>query len=222
MSRKKRAYGSLPLHAGGELEAQERAELEAEIAADAELAEEARKYEQAYDDVQSVREGRPDFDEEIGDLWPDIRDRLFAEARTPAAGEPLVLERPRWHRRPLARMSGVAALLLVSFSIGLTMGDFGGMLRPATPDAESGGFAHTPETGTVPDTGLAGTTAPTSLAGGTSSSTLEFGAAGVFDATASQLPVYPVVDEDRLQTVETGVRHPGGARIFRVGYPVDF
>lgn len=216
MSRKTRAYNSLPLHAGGELDERERAELKAEMAVDPELAAEARRYENAFDDVQAVREIRPDFDEEIGDLWPDIRERLFAEAQAPSAGDPIVLRSTPWYRRPLARMSGVAALLLVSFSIGLTMRDFGGLMPGANgngqPANENGALIPG---GGLADSGFGTVDMPTS-------GDLDFGAAGVFDATKSALPVYPVVDADRLQSVENGVRVAGPGRIYRVGYPVDF
>ncbi len=135
-SRERKELDLLPLYVGGELDDRERAEVEAAIAADPEVAAEARRYEQAFDDLQVVRETRPDFEVD-DDVWEGVRAQLF---ETPPIAELDAGRRaPRVRRVFWMRLGSVAALLLVSFMFGFSMRDFGWWeTQPAgaTPGAE--------------------------------------------------------------------------------------
>lgn len=123
-SRERKELDLLPLYVGGELDDRERAEVEQAIASDPEVAAEARRYEQAFDDLQVVRETRPDFEVD-DDVWEGVRAQLFETPPMADLGDRGTRRSPRIRRVFWMRFGSVAALLMVSFLFGFSMRDFG-------------------------------------------------------------------------------------------------
>jgi len=115
---------ALPLWVGGDLDAATRENLEARIAQDEDLAEAAGRHERAYRDLLSLRECRPAFDSD-DDLWGPIRARLAFGERPPTRREPVRILRAL--RSPAVRWSGIAAVIVLSFVLGFSIRDGGGL-----------------------------------------------------------------------------------------------
>ncbi len=205
MDRKEREkiFHELPLFAGGDLDEATSDRIQKAIEDDAELGEEARRYEHALEDLAALRDCRPESDEsdeaEADRAWEAIQSRLLSEAGRSSRRDPL------W-RSPSLRVASVAALLLIAFGFGFSMRDLG--LLPAT-SGTGGGVA---ESGTEPAT--------------------DFGTEGLADLGSEGLgtPGSPAVATpvntenplEGLQEVPEGVRLPGAGLLRRVVQEYDF
>ena len=143
----------LPLYAGGELDDEERRDLELALDSDPRLAEEAAQYSE----LRAALRARCDErgrDEEDFDLWPSIRRRLHTETLAPGAGSTT----PAWIRSTRRRWPAVAALLLLSFAIGFVLRDFSGSGVGVGPEGSIVGSDPSVGTGADPalDSGAEG------------------------------------------------------------------